>query len=79
MTWLMWVGAVVAALVIAAVALRVADAARWADLMRAHTGELEVARANSSACRRRCSATFARFSKTASPSLLRPPSRWPAP
>ncbi|MDP2015822.1 DUF6544 family protein [Hydrogenophaga sp.] len=46
MTWLMWVGVVVAALMIAAVALRVAGAVRWADLIRAHTGELEAARVN---------------------------------
>ena len=44
MTWLMWMGVVVGVLVIAAVALRMIGAMRWADLMRTHTGQLEAGR-----------------------------------
>ena len=44
MTWLMWMGVVVGALVIAAVALRTVGEMRWADLICMHTGQLEAAR-----------------------------------
>ena len=44
LTWLMWMGVVVGVLVIAAVALRMVGAMRWADLMRTHTGQLEAGR-----------------------------------
>lgn len=44
MTSLVWVGVVVGVLVIAAVALRVVGAMRWAELIRTHTNQLEAAR-----------------------------------
>ena len=44
MTWLRWLGMVLGALVLVAVALRVVGAARWAALIRAHTSLLESGR-----------------------------------
>jgi hypothetical protein len=44
MAWQLWTGGALGVLVIAALALRVAGAQRWANLMRRHTGQLEAAR-----------------------------------
>jgi hypothetical protein len=46
MTWLLWMGAVLGALVVMALALRVLGANRWADLMREHMGQLDAGHVN---------------------------------
>ncbi len=43
MTWQIWAAVVLGALVISAVALRLAGVKHWADLIRRHTGQLEAA------------------------------------
>ena len=54
----MWIGVIIGVAVMVAVTLRVVGAIRWADLMRAHAGQLEAARVDGND----------RFSSTAIPS-----------
>jgi hypothetical protein len=44
MTWLLWWVAIVGVLLITAVGLRIIGARQWVDLIRTHTGQLELAR-----------------------------------
>ncbi len=47
MTWLLWLGVVLGALVVIALGLRVLGATRWAELTRTHTSQLESGRVDS--------------------------------
>ena len=46
MTWLLWMFAVLGALVVIVLGLNVVGASRWAELMRTHTRQLEAGRAD---------------------------------